>query len=120
MAHSITSYRTWSRVDEDYDETLRTDEGSYPCEPDDIDTADGLTAVDLAVTVLAEKLYVIYPSSSSPDHHTGMWYSRTDEPDSLAPDGATHEETTAHLAGFTPEEEARVFAGLTARGALVP
>lgn len=118
MAHSITSYRTWSRVDDDYDETLRTDADSYPCEPDDIDTADGLTSVDLAVTVLAEKLYVIY-ASSWPDHHAGMWYSRTDEPDALSPDGATHEETTAHLAGFTPEEEARVFAALIARRALV-
>lgn len=116
--HKICTYRTWSRTDEDvYNQNIRQIMTELPCEPDEWDQQEGLTAVILAVRVLAEELYVTKVSAFP--WQFGAWYCRTDRPDSLAPDGATHEELTAHLDGFTPAEEREVYELLRERGALV-
>lgn len=114
----IRTWRTWYRMDEDIDQALKQIEDLWLCEPDDIDREEATSAVGIAVAVLVERLYV-QGASSYPGFQVGMWYSRTDEPDQLAPDGATHEELTAHLEGFSPDEQRAVFDRLVEQKALV-
>jgi hypothetical protein len=81
----------------------------FSCEPDSIDREDGITAVDLAARVLSEALYV--EEVSSYPYQPRAWYSRSDDIlGGYAPEGAEREEHSAHLEGFTSEEEWSIFA----------
>lgn len=95
------------------DEHTRT--SKVDCEPDTFDREEGLTRVDLAVKAIEG----MYPQEASREPFTpGAWYSRSDEPDQLSPEGTETEETSAHLHGFTPDEEREIFRKLRASGAL--
>jgi|SRR5215216_2166848 len=112
----VKSYRSFYTSDGD-----RMDEGSstgeHSCEPDEVDRIEEKTAVTLAVELISGRLYC-HEVSREP-WSVGAWYSRSDTPDQTAPEGAYTEETTAHLEGFSPEEEREVFTKLLAGGHLV-
>jgi len=100
MPHTITSYTSiFAPWEEGQDEPERTDESSdtFPCDPDEIDQEEGLTAVDLAVKVLQ---YVT--EASAYPWQPGAWYS--DEA-YVRPYSGETEEITYHLHGFSDEEQ---------------
>jgi hypothetical protein len=81
------------------------------CNPDKHDTADGLTAVDLAVKELKKQ----YLEASSSNFHRGIWFTSIDPDQNYS----TGEETyyTFHLKGFTKEEEQLIYKKIFNKGA---
>lgn len=106
MSYSITSHRSFYN---EYGDRMDADQQTeiFDCTPDDIDTDEGLNHVDLAVNILRDKLYVT--ESSSYPFSPGSWYYRMDEADMLSPDGAVSEEMSAHLEGFSADEEREIY-----------
>lgn len=120
---SIKVYRKWTRwnTDEDgvtYDEpeTVREEEDAYPIELDDIDREESVTVVDAAVLVLERNLYVT-DTSSGPRWQRGQWYSASGEADEheMRYYDADHWELSAHLEGFSDDEERAIFQNLSKR-----
>ncbi len=111
----IKVYRKWTQWETDGDgdtvgdepETVKETEESYSCFPDDVDRAEGLSAVDLAVAVLEGKLYVT--ETSDYPWRVGSWYGACPGDDHSWGMNGAHEDLTAHLEGFTPEEETAIF-----------
>jgi len=109
MPH-IKVYREWTIWENEGDDeptVVKQEEDTYPCFPDAIDHQDGLTVVDLAVAVLEGKLYVT--ETSNHPWSLGSWYSATPGPDHSWGMNGADESLTAHLEGFTPEEETTIF-----------
>lgn len=75
---------------------------------DEYDEEDGRTLADVAVAHLTSEGAA---HASSSHFHTGVWYLS----DSRLMNDGTYEESTWHLKGFTPEEEAQIFKDITGR-----
>ena len=89
--------------------TVHESSDEFDCEPDEIDREEGLTRVELAAKVLNRRLHVT--ETSAYPWQPGSWYSANWESDMIEMSvyGAHHGEETAHLEGFTPEEERAIF-----------
>lgn len=109
----IKVYRKWTEWETDGNgdsvgdepKTVKEREETFDCAPDDIDREEGLTSVELAVKILKGKLYVT--ETSNYPWSPGDWYSACWDEDWN--EGGAHEDLTAHLNGFTPEEEGKIF-----------
>jgi len=118
----IRVYRKWTQWETNADGdtvgdepmTVKEEEDTYDCVPDDIDRSEGLTVVDLAVHTLERKLFVDEPSSS-PGFSPGLWYSACVGDDHSWGMGGAHEELTAHLEGFNEDEERAIYEDLARR-----
>lgn len=84
----------------------------YPCDPDEFDIDEGVTAVDMALEVLNLKIYA-EEASSYPDWQKNTWYTRTEETDEW--EGADTLEQTAILEGFSDQESLEIYKRFTSR-----
>ncbi len=102
---------TYAPWEEGADEREKTGEGHrvHPCEPDDIDRDEGLSAVDIAVTALRTKLFATDYSASEWQRHG--WWSST-QPYEHAYTGEL-EEVTVHLRDFTEDESREIYRRVT-------
>ncbi len=73
---------------------------------DEYDAEDGLTLADIASAHLTSEGAV---HASASHFHPGVWYLS----DSRLMNDGTYEESTWHLKGFEPEEEAQIFKDIT-------
>ena len=85
------------------DERGWEDEDGVSMQPDKFDLEDGLTAVDLAVKFLTDKLAFELSSST---FYSGVWY--TDYGSQNFRDGS-YTNRAFHLYGFTLEQEEQIF-----------
>lgn len=83
-------------------------EDIFDCEPDDIDKSEGVTAADLAVSILRNAVCAVEASATY--FHTGVWYEG--ESDQLNPedhDGAELLRHTATVVDFSLDEQREIF-----------
>lgn len=114
MVHSIEFTETTTQpsteqeeLDGDwYDEGSETEREVVSVEPDKYDLEEGLTAVDLAVRLLEDR------DVMQPNCTTGRprWYTSVDDDVNCVSGERTS--TSAHLIGFTDDEEDAVAAAL--------
>ena len=99
---------TWETIAEESAADGDTEDGGYSdyesMEPDEYDTEDGKTAVDLAIKYLTHKRCV---ETSSSHFHEGIWYSDSDSDT----DYRTGEEErhNYHLVNFSINEQRAIF-----------
>jgi hypothetical protein len=86
---------------------------TFECEPDEFDTAEGITAVDLALEVLNLKIYA-EEASSYPDWQRSTWYSRTEDMSDLG-QADRWREISAHLENFSDVEQLEIYKRFTNR-----
>jgi hypothetical protein len=99
-----TRYAAWLEGQDEPDK-IGEDRAVYPCEPDDIDREEGLSAVDLAVRVLRGTVYAVEYSAS--EFQANGWYAAETY---VHPYSGEREEITAHLAGFTADQGREIHA----------
>ncbi len=106
----IVVYRQSRNSDESGMELGPLDVEHFPCEPDEFDAQEGVTAVEMALEVLNLKIYA-EEASSYPDWQKNTWYSRTEV------DNYTGAETdvSAHLVNFSDTESLEIFKAFTSR-----
>lgn len=117
----IKVYRQWTEWESDAagntigDEptVVQESEESYDCSIDDIDRSEGLTVVDEAVRILETRLYV--DETSNYPWSPGSWYGGNLGPDHGWGMGGADEALTAHLEGFSVDEETAIFEDLKKR-----
>jgi hypothetical protein len=107
-----TRYASWCEGDDER-EKLATATDQHDCEPDPDDITDGLTAVDVAVRTLRDQLFCTSPSTWPHCTPGATWYA---EPDPYEhPHTGELTEVTAHLDGFTVQEERDIYTRVTAK-----
>lgn len=94
----------------DYAESGWIDEDGVSMKPDKVDTQDGITAVDKAISFLRSES-AREPSSTA--FHSGVWYTN-EEYDTDYSTGAV-ESRSYHLKGFSEAEEEAVYRAIARR-----
>lgn len=112
----IKVYREWTIWENEGDDeptVVREEEEEYDCSIDDIDRSEGVTVVDEAVRILETRLYV--DETSSYPWQPGSWYAGSPGDDHSWGMGGAYERFTAHLEGFSVDEETAIFEDLKKR-----
>ena len=82
-------------------------ETGFLCDPDEVDSEDGITAVDIAVKYLKDNGVC---EASSSHFHTGIWYSAESQREDYSTDESI--EYSFHLEGFNETEQELIFSKL--------